>query len=60
MVTHRIRFRTGRDGKARIEIDESKLIGNAYNVIWMFGLIDRADKQARVYWVINDRLAIDY
>ena len=37
------------NGKARIEIDESKLIGKANNVIWMFGLIDRADKQERVY-----------
>ena len=30
------------NGKARIEIDESELIGNANNVIWMFCLIDRA------------------
>ena len=43
------------NGKARIEIDESKAIGNENFVIWMFLLIDRADKQARVYCVMNDR-----
>ena len=42
-------------GKSRIEIDENKIIGNANTVIWMFGLIDRVDKQARVYCVMNDR-----
>ena len=40
---------------SRIEIDESKIIGNANTVIWIFGLIDRVDKQARVYCVMNDR-----
>lgn len=44
------------DGKALIEIDESKIIGNANSVIWMFGLIDRSDKQARVYCFMNDRI----
>ena len=43
------------DSKARIEIDESKVIGNDNSVIWMFGLIDRAEKQARMYCVMNDR-----
>ena len=42
-------------GKSRIEIDESKIIGNANTVIWMFGLIDRVDKEARVYCVMDDR-----
>ena len=42
-------------GKSRIEIDENKIIGNANTVIWMFGLIDRVDKQARVYCIMNDR-----
>ena len=29
------------------------MIGN--NTIWMFSLIDRSDKQARIYCVMNDR-----
>ena len=32
-------------GVPRIEIDESKIIGNSEKVFWMFGLIDRADKE---------------
>ena len=44
------------DGKAPTETDESKIIGNANSVIWMFGLIDRSDKQARVYCFMNDRI----
>ena len=35
-------------GVPRIEIDESKIIGNNDNTIWMFGMIDRYDKGARV------------
>ena len=42
-------------GVACIEIDESEIIGNQNNMIWMFGLIDRADKEARVYCVLNNR-----
>ena len=42
-------------GKSRIELDKSKIIGNTNIVIWMFGLIDRVDKEARVYCVMNDR-----
>ena len=43
------------DGKPRIEIDESKIIGNDTTILWMFGLIDRADKEARIYYVMNNR-----
>ena len=32
-------------GVPRIKIDESKIIGNNYNTIWMFGMIDRYDKE---------------
>ena len=38
-----------------IEIDESEIIGNQNNKIWMFGLIDRADKEARVFCALNNR-----
>ena len=43
------------NGVARVEIDESKIIGNYAKTIWMFGMIDRADKEARVYCVLDDR-----
>ena len=42
-------------GVARIEIDESKIIGNSDKIIWMFGMIDRVDKEARIYCVKEDR-----
>lgn len=42
--------------KARIEIDEKKAIGNENHVILIFCLIDSADKQARVYCDMNDRI----
>ena len=41
------------NGVPRIEIDESEIIGNQNNKIWMFGLIDRVDKEARVFCVMN-------
>jgi len=43
------------NGVSREEIDESKIIGNYLKIIWMFGMIDRADKEARVYCVLDDR-----
>ena len=43
------------NGVARVEIDESKIIGNYEKTIWMFGMIDRADKNARIYCVLDDR-----
>ena len=42
-------------GKSCIEIDENKIVGNANTVIWIFDLIDRVDKKARVYCVMNGR-----
>ena len=43
------------DGHPSIEIDESSIIGNCNSVIWAFGIIDRSDKQARLFCVMNDR-----
>ena len=43
-------------GVSRLEIEESPIIGNANNVLWMFGIIDRVDKNARVWCVMDDRL----
>ena len=43
------------NGVPRIEIDESEIIGNQNNIIWMFGLIVRADKKTRVFCVLNNR-----
>ena len=43
------------NGVPRIKIDESKIIGNQNNIIWMFGLIDRADNEERVFCVMNNR-----
>lgn len=42
-------------GVLRIEIDKSKIIGNANTVYYMFGMIDRADKNCRVFCVKDNR-----
>ena len=42
-------------GVARVEIDESKIIGNFNKVYYMFGMIDRVNKKARVYCVLDNR-----
>ena len=39
------------------EIDESEIIGNNEVIYWMFGMIDRVNKECRVYCVLNDRTA---
>ena len=43
------------DGVFRIEIDESKIVGNQNKVFWMFGIIDRFDKDCRVFCVKDNR-----
>ena len=42
-------------GVSRIEIDESEIIGRAYQILWMFCLIDRYDNTARVFCVMENR-----
>ena len=43
-------------GVSRVEIDESKIVANQ-NIItfWMFGIIDRRDKECRVFCVKDNR-----
>ena len=43
------------NGVPRVEIDESEIIGNQNKILWMFGMIDRADKEARVFCIMNNR-----
>ena len=45
----------GDEGYPSIEIDESLMISNGNIQYWMFGLIDRQTKNARVYCVLSDR-----
>ena len=40
-------------GVSKIEIDESAIIGNEQKVIWIFGLIDMVDKNAKVFCVMK-------
>ena len=42
-------------GVPRLEIDESKIIGNENKVYWMFGIIDRSSKECRVFCVLDNR-----
>ena len=42
------------NGVARVEIDESEIIGNQNKILWMFGMIDRADKETRVFRVMSN------
>ena len=42
-------------GVARVEIDESKIIGNYNKVYYQFWMIDRVNKKARVYCVLDNR-----
>ena len=43
------------DGISRVEIDESKIISNNDKTYYMFKLIDRQTKNARVYCVLDKR-----
>jgi len=42
-------------GYPAVEIDETSIIGNSNSVIWAFGIIDRSNKEARIFCVLNDR-----
>lgn len=44
-------------GVSRIEIDESELIGRKNQILWMIGLIDRKNNDARVFckWKIDEK-----
>ena len=42
-------------GYPAVEIDETSIIGNANSVIWPFGIIDRSNKDACIFCVLNDR-----
>ncbi len=43
------------DGVVKIEIDESEVIENSQKIIWMFGIVDRSNKNARVFSVLDNR-----
>ena len=38
----------------RCEIDESKIISHNNTIIWMFGMVERYNKSARVFYVMSD------
>ncbi len=42
-------------GYISCEIDESEIIGNQNVIYWMFGIIERSTKEARVFCVLNNR-----
>ncbi len=44
-----------KNGYISCEIDESEIIGNNNVIYWMFGIINRATKEARVFYVLNNR-----
>ena len=43
------------DRKAKVEIDETELICNSEKVLWLFGIIDRATKDTRVFSIMTNR-----
>jgi len=43
------------NGYISCEIDESEIIGNQNVIYWMFGIIERSTKEARVFCVMNNR-----
>ena len=45
----------GPRGYACVEIDESEMIGNNQKIFWIFGIIDRLTKEARLFSVLNNR-----
>ena len=41
-------------GYSAVEIDESKILSSGNLIYWMFGLIDRNTKEARIRCMLND------
>ena len=39
----------------RVEIDESKILGNNEKIYWMFGMVERANKSCRIFTVLDNR-----
>jgi len=50
---------TAENGKVRIEIDESKLVTYNNSVKWMFGLVDRANRDIRIFYFGEDRTKLN-
>ena len=47
-------------GKSRIEVDESKIVKINNEVRWTLGIIDRATKEVRIFYLNNDRTKRTY
>ena len=45
----------GPKGYACVEIEESEMIGNSQKIFWIFGIIDRTTKEARLFSILNNR-----
>ena len=45
------------EGFSVYKIYESKIIGNNGLIYWMFGIIDKISKEARIFCVLNNRTA---
>ena len=43
------------NGYISCEIDESEIIGNSNVIYWMFGIVERSTKEARIFCVLNNR-----
>ena len=57
MVKESFRKDIGPNGYVVVEIDESKIIGNRQKILWMFGIIERVTKEARVFKLMTNRIA---
>ena len=43
------------NGYISCEIDEREIIGNSNVIYWMFGIVERSTKKARIFCVLNNR-----